>query len=227
LLIGINYIGSSNELRGCINDSRAVAAFLKDRYGYKEDDMVILTDDQTNPRSIPTRQNILQAFQWLVSGARTNDTLFLHYSGHGGQTPDLDGDEDDGFDEVIYPVDFKSAGHIVDDQIHDMIVKPLMPGVRLTALFDCCHSGSILDLPYEYSTKGMLKEPNLAKEAGMGLLGALTSYSRGDIGGMISSVTGVIRQATVGNQASARAKQTKTSPADVILISGCKDDQTR
>ena len=36
-------------------------------------------------------------------------------SGHGGQTPDLDGDEDDGYDEVIYPVDFKQAGHIVDD----------------------------------------------------------------------------------------------------------------
>ncbi len=37
-------------------------------------------------------------------------------SGHGGQTQDLDGDEDDGMDEVIYPVDFKRAGHIVDDE---------------------------------------------------------------------------------------------------------------
>lgn len=36
-------------------------------------------------------------------------------SGHGGQTEDLDGDEDDGYDEVIYPLDFKTAGHIVDD----------------------------------------------------------------------------------------------------------------
>lgn len=37
-------------------------------------------------------------------------------SGHGGQTEDLDGDEDDGNDEVIYPVDFKQQGHIVDDE---------------------------------------------------------------------------------------------------------------
>lgn len=37
-------------------------------------------------------------------------------SGHGGQTKDLDGDEDDGFDEVIYPLDFKQAGQIVDDE---------------------------------------------------------------------------------------------------------------
>lgn len=36
-------------------------------------------------------------------------------SGHGGQTKDLDGDEGDGYDEVIYPVDYKQAGHIVDD----------------------------------------------------------------------------------------------------------------
>ena len=36
-------------------------------------------------------------------------------SGHGGQTKDLDGDEADGFDEVIYPVDHKTNGHIVDD----------------------------------------------------------------------------------------------------------------
>ena len=36
-------------------------------------------------------------------------------SGHGGQTKDLDGDEADGYDEVIYPVDFEYAGHIVDD----------------------------------------------------------------------------------------------------------------
>lgn len=36
-------------------------------------------------------------------------------SGHGGQTKDLDGDEADGYDEVIYPVDYKTNGHIVDD----------------------------------------------------------------------------------------------------------------
>ena len=34
------------------------------------------------------------------------------------QTPDLDGDEEDGYDEVIYPVDFRQAGHIVDDEMH-------------------------------------------------------------------------------------------------------------
>ena len=42
----------------------------------------------------------------------------LIIAGHGGQTEDLDGDEDDGYDEVIYPVDFRTHGHIVDDEMH-------------------------------------------------------------------------------------------------------------
>ena len=48
-------------------------------------------------------------------------------TGHGGQTPDTDGDEEDGYDEVISPVDFRSAGHIVDDEMHRIMVKPLQP----------------------------------------------------------------------------------------------------
>jgi hypothetical protein len=45
----------------------------------------------------------------------------IRISGHGGQTADIDGDEDDGYDEVIYPVDFRSVGHIVDDEMHDIM----------------------------------------------------------------------------------------------------------
>lgn len=114
LLIGINYFGTSNELKGCINDVRNLAPFLHQQYGFLYEDMVILTDDQLNPASQPTRTNIIRACQWLVAGARSNDSLFLHFSGHGGQTEDLDEDEEDGLDETIYPVDFKMSGMIVD-----------------------------------------------------------------------------------------------------------------
>jgi hypothetical protein len=100
-------------------------------------------------------------------------------SGHGGQTKDQDGDEDDGYDEgcyfshlinvnhhltfflVIYPADFETNGHIVDDLMHELMVRPLPPGCRMTAIFDVskfwvylsailmfasksCHSGSAL-----------------------------------------------------------------------------------
>ncbi|KAJ6164956.1 Metacaspase-1 [Penicillium chermesinum] len=206
LLIGINYFGQKGQLRGCINDVKNMSSYLNQNFGYAREDMVILTDDQQNPMSQPTKANILRAMHWLVKDAQPNDSLFFHYSGHGGQTPDLDGDEEDGYDEVIYPVDFRNAGHIPSSI-------PATPG-------------SALDLPYIYSTSGVLKEPNLAKEAGQGLLGVVQAYARGDMGSMVSTAMGFIKKATKGDEAYERTKQTKTSPADVIMWSGSKDDQT-
>ncbi|KAG6006085.1 hypothetical protein E4U21_007382 [Claviceps maximensis] len=226
LLIGINYFGQRGQLRGCINDVRNMTSYLAEHFGYRREDMVILTDDQQNPMSQPTKQNILRAMHWLVKDARPNDSLFFHYSGHGGQTKDLDGDEADGYDEVIYPVDFRQTGHITDDEMHRIMVTPLQGGVRLTAIFDSCHSGTALDLPYIYSTQGILKEPNLAKEAGQGLLGVISSYSQGDLGGVANNIMSFFKKATSGDDAYARTLATKTSPADVIMLSGSKDDQT-
>lgn len=188
--------------------------------------MVILTDDQSNPAMIPTRENMIRAMGWLVSNAQPNDALFLHYSGHGGQVEDLDGDEDDGYDECIYPVDHSEAGPIIDDEIHFRVVKPLVQGVRLTAIFDSCHSATVMDLPYVYSTKGVLKEPNLAKEAASGLFDAFRAYSSGDLAGAAGSVFGLAKTAFRGDDAYEKTKDTRTSPADVIMWSGSKDDQT-
>jgi hypothetical protein len=106
-------------------------------------------------------------------------------------------------------VDFRQVGHIVDDEMHRIMVTPLQPGVRLTAIFDSCHSGTALDLPYIYSTQGVLKEPNLAKEAGVA-----------------NNLMGFFKKASSGDEAYNRTLATKTSPADVIMWSGSKDDQT-
>ncbi|PFH53021.1 hypothetical protein AMATHDRAFT_55944 [Amanita thiersii Skay4041] len=227
LCIGINYAGQQGELRGCINDAMNIRNFLCRKFGYKTQDIVMLTDDAPNPVQKPTKANIIRAMQWLVQGASPDDSLFFHYSGHGGQTKDRDGDEGDGFDEVIYPLDFLTNGHIVDDMMHDIMVKPLPAGCRLTAIFDSCHSGSALDLPYIYSTEGKLKEPNLAAEAGQGLMSAVASYARGDMGGVFKSAMNIVKVASGGSQkADKYAKATRTSPADVISWSGCKDSQT-
>lgn len=187
--------------------------------------MVILTDDQQNPRSIPTRSNILQAMHWLVKDAKPNDSLFFHYSGHGGQTKDVDGDENDGYDETIYPVDFRYNGHIVDDDMHAIMVAPLPAGVRLTAIFDSCHSGSALDLPYLYSTQGNLKETGTLRDAGEGLIDVLGHYSRGDVASVFSTGSSVFKKVTKGRSADERARRTRTSAADVIQWSGSKDTQ--
>ncbi|KAJ5220255.1 hypothetical protein N7468_009459 [Penicillium chermesinum] len=209
LLIGINYIGQPNALKGCINDVANMSTFLTERFQYRREDMVILTDDQPNPLSQPTKANILRAMHWLVQGAEPNDSLFIHFSGHGGRTPDLDGDEEDGYDDVIYPLDYRTAGHIVDDDMHAIMVRPLKAGVRLTAIYDSCHSGTALDLPYIYSTQGVLKEPNLAKEAAQDLFSVLTSYSQNDFSGIASTAINFFKKATNGGEA--RSKDTQTS----------------
>jgi hypothetical protein len=226
LVIGINYFNSPNQLRGCINDAQKISRFLNQQFRFAYDDMVILTDDQANPASQPTRANIIRAMRWLVNGASPNDSLFFHFSGHGGQTEDLDGDEEDGYDETIYPVDFRSAGMIVDDEMHDIMVKPLPAGCRLTAIFDCCHSGSALDLPYEYGVNGTLREPNMVRDAGHGLLDAGMSYARGDVRGIISAGTSLVKMLSRTKEDRERTRIAKTSPADVIQLSGCKDYQT-
>jgi hypothetical protein len=142
-----------------------VKRFLTSNWGYKNGDIVMLVDDTNNLRQMPTRQNILDAMRWLVKDAHPHDALFFHYSGHGGQVPDKDGDEVDGLDEVIYPVDYKKAGLIIDDEMHRIMVKSLPAGCRLTAIFDSCHSGTALDLPYIYHSNGRLKGAQTTQRA--------------------------------------------------------------
>lgn len=165
LCIGINYTGQDRPLRGCVNDARHMREFLIRRHGFKAEDIVLLTDDSSNPKQQPTKRNMLEAMRWLVRDARPHDSLFFHYSGHGSRTEDLDGDELDGYDEIIMPVDYKKRGHILDDELHSTMVKPLPPGCRLTAIFDSCHSGTVLDLPYVYTPSGRLKGVHVSGRA--------------------------------------------------------------
>ncbi|CAG8513131.1 1060_t:CDS:2 [Funneliformis mosseae] len=226
LLIGINYTGTQFELKGCINDVANMKSFLIELYGFREEDMVILTDNQKDKQRIPTKDNILKAMKWLVHDAKPNDSYFFHFSGHGGQEKDKNGDEEDGYDETIMPVDFTTKGQIIDDVMHDIMVKPLPPGVRLTAIFDSCHSGTALDLPYIYSTQGKVKEPNILSDGGSTILSVGMSYMRGDLNGIKTSLMSFGKRATSGKSIAEQNRQTKSSPADVIMLSGCKDAQT-
>lgn len=88
------------------------------------------------------------ALRWLVQGSQPGDSLVFYFSGHGASQPDNDRDEVDGFDETLCPVDFETAGKIVDDEINATIVRPLPKGAVLHAIIDACHSGTVLDLPF-------------------------------------------------------------------------------
>eukprot|EP00903_Cladosiphon_okamuranus_P012835 g11994.t1 len=151
LLIGINYVGTSAELRGCHNDVEQMREYITE-HGYPAagPNVKIVADD--GKHETPTKANILRAIKWLVEGAKAGDSLFMHYSGHGGSLRDssINGDEEDKKDETMIPIDHKRSGHIRDDQLLAELVLPLPEGVVLSVVMDCCHSGSILDLPYAF-----------------------------------------------------------------------------
>lgn len=145
LLVGINYRGTSAELRGCVRDVTFVHHLLTTKFGFHNSDFVVLTDEPSGisgvRRGAPTRSTIIDSLRWLVSGARPGDSLWFSFSGHGSQVRDTSGDESDGYDETILPVDYRKSGHIVDDDLYD-IVRRIARGARLTVLLDACHSGT-------------------------------------------------------------------------------------
>ena len=64
---------------------------------------------------------------------------------------DDDGDEEDGMDETLVPLDYQRNGQIRDDEVFTRMVAPLPEGCQLTVVIDACHSGSVLDLPYTFA----------------------------------------------------------------------------
>lgn len=142
LLIGINYINTLYQLNGCINDVMNVKDLLEQQYNYKN---ITLLTDNTNKK--PTKINILDEFTNLLRNANNGDNLFFLYSGHGSYTIDRNADERDGQDETIVPLDYQD---ITDDELRNLIISNLKPGVKLFGMFDSCHSGTMLDLRYNY-----------------------------------------------------------------------------
>ncbi|KAF7051576.1 hypothetical protein CFC21_059803 [Triticum aestivum] len=149
VLVGIKYTNTrACELRGPINDVKCMRYLLTERFGFANDCVLILTDEERDPCRQPTKANIRMAMHWLVQGCSSGDSLVFQFSGAGAQVPDCDGDERDGMDEAICPVDSFQQGPILDDEINQAIVRPLVHGVKLHAIVDACHSATVLDLPY-------------------------------------------------------------------------------
>lgn len=147
LLVGIKYTGSEQELPGCHNDIRKIQTLLQQ--SFKTTEMRVLMDeDNASQQQLPTSKNIRAGLRWLLEGTVAGDALYVHYSGHGSQVPDEDGDEKDGFDEILVPMDFDGKNpksYITDDELRMEFFDQIPKGVDVTAVFDCCHSGTISD----------------------------------------------------------------------------------
>lgn len=175
LLIGINYKGTSYELKGCINDVNNMKEFLLTQ-GYNEENIEILSDDTSFK---PTRINILNKILDLVLSDCNN--LFFHYSGHGTYIADTDGSELDGRDECIVPLDYMRSGVIIDDEIRGLL-QALDKKKKMFMILDCCNSGTGTDLCFNM-------------------------YERG------------------GRYEMMRCKKHSKTRGQVVMLSGCKDDQ--
>ncbi|HXG48630.1 MAG TPA: caspase family protein [Methylomirabilota bacterium] len=137
LLVGVNDYKGISDLRGCINDVTNMRNILKSYLGFTNSDIRVLVDARA------TKAGILSRLNWLVRGAKAGDFLVFHFSGHGSQIRDRDGDElSDRMDEIICPHDMNwDNGYITDDDLN-AIFKKLPQGVLLEVFLDSCHSGT-------------------------------------------------------------------------------------
>ncbi|XP_039064436.1 metacaspase-1-like [Hibiscus syriacus] len=148
VIFGILYRYSRHEFKGCINDAKCMRYLLVNRFKFPEDSILMLTEEETDPYRLPKKHNLRMALYWLVQGCQPGDSLLFHYAGHGSRLRNYNGDEVDGYDEILCPLDFEAQGMIVDDEINATIVRPLPHGVELHEIIDTCHSGTVLDLPF-------------------------------------------------------------------------------
>lgn len=144
LLIGCNYTATpAVQLSGCINDIVNMRNTLIDAYGYKDSNIFMLRDD--DKMRLSTKANIMNSLYQLVAISQPSDMLWVHYSGHGTQIRDVNGDESDGFDECIVPCNYNVAGIITDDELYAIINNAKC---KMMICFDSCNSGTGCDLQY-------------------------------------------------------------------------------
>jgi hypothetical protein len=148
LLIGINNYQAVPHLMGSLNDVAAMQQILITRWGFPSGNIKTLTEQAA------TRAAILAALQEMVQESGPGDTLVVHFSGHGSQVQDLNGDEEDGLDETLVPYDGRTPGvpDIVDDEL-DEIFSHLRSSTVLIVL-DSCHSGTATR-GVEFRTRGI------------------------------------------------------------------------
>jgi hypothetical protein len=205
-LVGINrYRIPGADLRGCVNDVNNLKTSLVKYYGFPASGIKTLLDLKA------TKKNMQAGVEKLLRGAKRGDVLLFHYSGHGSNVPDKNGDEADFRDEIVCPTDLDWKDPLTDDWLRKMF-DGVPDGVNLTVIMDCCHSGSITRLlgpPDERVKIRFLPCPwdLIAAESRRPLRGELRNPIK--------------------------PRVTKRGPGDVVdvsipelLITGCRDTQT-
>jgi hypothetical protein len=201
LLVGVNQYQVINSLRGCENDVRMVKDVLVSKLGFPEANIKVLLNSEA------TANGIRQAIEdWLVAQSQPEDYVYFHFSGHGSQVRDREGDENDGKDELICPTNMKPGDRstiLTDDQLDELFGR--IQAQNLVVVLDACHSGT--------GTRDLsLCRPRFAEfEPG------LESGARG-IEAAPAARTGAQKLVGSGGMDGSARKR--------ITLSGCRPDQT-
>lgn len=137
VLVGINTYQSA-PLRGCVNDVVVMHQLLTNQFGFKNENIKVLTDDEA------TKVNIVNSIKWLTQGVGSGDSIVFHYSGHGSQVAVDDftsTDEIDGRDEILCPIDLDWNDPLRDHEIGAYFKRVPKDCMTLVVL-DNCHSGN-------------------------------------------------------------------------------------
>lgn len=129
-----------SNLKGPENDVKVMKNSLISYYGFSENEIRILTNNNA------TRERIENDFnEWLINGTKKGDLVVFYFSGHGSTVPDYNGDEADGKDEVLLPYDMVPNGGyniIVDDELGMWLNK--LNGRTVVVIVDSCYSGGVV-----------------------------------------------------------------------------------
>lgn len=113
------------------------------------------TDIRTLVNKQATKAGIVTAFKKLTAQCAAGDIVYIHFSGHGQQVTDVNGDEgkEDGWDEAWIPYDaylkydakrYKGEKHLIDDEINTLLTairNKIGESGKLLVVVDACHSG--------------------------------------------------------------------------------------
>ena len=115
--------------------------------GFSKQNIVELKNQQA------TCAAICREFENLIASAQKGDYVYIHFSGHGQQITDLNGDEDEGLDEAWIPYDaqfayakgkYEGQNHLIDDQLNQYfhrIREKIGADGKIVIVADACHSG--------------------------------------------------------------------------------------
>jgi len=198
------YEGWDGKLNACEADANDMEAIAK---AHDFETHKILTADAT-------AEALTAAFDDAAGKLANGDILLLSYSGHGGQVPDTNGDEDDRMDEtwVLY------NRQVVDDELYAFWAK-CASGVRIALFSDSCHSGTVARGAVE-----AVGEDRVGRTLGGN--GGQQFRLKGMPDEYIQSVYQAHKEEYDEIQRSVPPLDSADVKASVILTSGCQDNQT-